>query len=207
MKKLLVLTLTALTITSLVGCGAKNNKVEEENNAPTLEEQSQITSLLGKVEKVVGNEISMKLTDDNFQFMPGEGEDLALESFELSDEQLKILENGGSIELGDGSGVVGMVTSDSATTNEPIEMESFESEGDGVQFVTSVDGDMEGGINPFSEIEFNGEAKDLTISAGVEIFNITTGKEGKLSDIKEGSVLSIIMDSKTNTVTRVEIIG
>lgn len=202
MKKLLVLTLIALTITALVGCGAKNNKVEEENNTPTLEEQSQITSFLGKVEKVVGNEISMKLTDDNFQFMTGDENNSALESFELSDEQLKMLENGGTIELGDGSGTVGMAIA-GADTMEPIDMESFEAEGDGVQFVTSV----EGGINPFSEMEFNGEAKDLTIPAGVEIFNLTTGKEGKISDIKEGSVLSIIMDSKTNTVTRIEIMG
>lgn len=126
MKKILVLTLTVLTITVLVGCGAKNNKVQEEKNDPTLEEQSENIVLLGKVEKVVGNEISMKLTDDNLQFVPGEGGNVELESFELSDEQLKALESGETIELGDGLGGVGMAIESGDSVDEGLEMNSFD---------------------------------------------------------------------------------
>lgn len=205
MKKILVLTLTVLTITVLVGCGAKNNKVQEEKNDPTLEEQSENIVLLGKVEKVVGNEISMKLTDDNLQFVPGEGGNVELESFELSDEQLKALESGETIELGDGLGVVGMAIESGDSVDEGLEMNSFD--GEVTEFVTGIDAETGNEVDPFSEIEFNGESKDLTIPAGVEIVNMVTGKEGKISDIKDGSVLSIIMDSKTNTVTRIEIMG
>lgn len=205
MKKLLVLTLTALTITILVGCGAKNNNVQKENNEPMQQEQNESAFLLGKVEKVVGNEISMKLTDDNFQGMTGRGNNSSLESFELTDEQQKILENGGTVELEGGSVSIGVST----VGEDDIEpgIESFESEADDTQFTTSVEWETgsEGAL--FSEMEFNGEVKDLIIPAGVDIFNMTAGKQGKMSDIKEGSILSIVMDSKTNTVARIEIIG
>lgn len=202
MKKLLVCTLAAFTIVALVGCNAKNDKSEEKEDLSKVEQQIQTTHLFGKVEKIVGNEVSLKLSTDEFGEMEEEGDESSSGSFAVSESEMQQLENGETITLADGTVIQGGIAMNSS--EEAIEGDV--GSGDMVQ-EEFIGGEELNGVNPFSQLEFNGESKDLIISAGVEIFNMTNGKDGKISDIKEGAILNVTVDSKTNVVTRVEIVG
>lgn len=222
MKKLLVLTLTALTITALVGCSAKNeqssNVESSNNNKNNVAESNETTSenqvYFAKVKNVVGNEISVKLSDEKLQMEEGMGGENPVQSFEVDASQMAILQNGGTVTLDDG-GVMGQVSIDpDASENfEPSEGAVISEQAPGTEAGGAVaDGGISfgsdlDGSSMFSQMEFNGEDKDFIIPAGAEIFNMTTGKEGNVSDIKEGSILSIVIDSKTNKVTRIDIMG
>lgn len=201
MKKLLVCTLAAFTIVALVGCNAKNDKSEEKEELSKVEQQIETTYLFGKVEKIVGNEVSLKLSTDEFIGMEEEEDESSSNSFAISESEIQQIENGGTLTLADGTVIQGIAMDPS---EEAIEGDA--GSGDMVQ-EEFIGGEELNGVNPFSQLEFNGESKDLIISAGVEIFNMTNGKEGKISDIKEGSILNVTVDSKTNVVTRVDIVG
>lgn len=216
MKKLLVITLTALTLFTVVGCSSKNDTTGKNSEVSTNEQgkdtQIETTSYFGKVENVVGNEVSIKLADNEFGIgVEGDGDGSGLESFNLDAGQIAQLENGETVVFGDGS-VVGSVAI--AASGEAVLDESGSlGDGNGTQGDPNFSGEISifGGdgseASSLGELEFNGESKDVIIPAGVEIFNATNGKSGKISDIKQGSILTIIMDSKTNTVTRVDIVG
>lgn len=202
MKKLLVLSLTVLTLVALVGCNAKDDKVEEKEDLSKVEQQVQTTYLFGKVQKIVGNEVSLKLSTDEFTGVEEDEDESSSSSFDLSESEMQKVANGGTVTLADGTVVQGVAMDPS---EEPIEGEpgSFDTAAGG-EFIN---GEELNGVNPFSQAEFNGESKELIISAGVKIFNMTNGKEGKISDIKEGSILNVTVDSKTNAVIRVDIVG
>ncbi|MEN8077815.1 hypothetical protein ABFP60_12705 [Clostridioides difficile] len=222
MKKLLVLALTALTITALVGCGAKNeqdNNVESSNsNKNNIVEANESTSqnemLFAKVKRVVGNEISVKLSDEEFDMEGGMELGAPLESYELDESQMAALEAGGTVDLGNGVMGTASIDQEASEDYDPSEgaviadpaqgMEDGGAVADGgISF--SYDGDLDGS-SMFAETEFNGEDKDFIIPAGVEIFNMITGKLGNISDIKEGSIIFIGIDSKTNKVISIEIL-
>ncbi|MDY3361724.1 MAG: hypothetical protein SOY04_15240 [Clostridium celatum] len=200
MKKILVLLLTTLTVVVLVGCNAKNDKSEEKEELSKVEQQIETTYIFGKVEKIVGNEVSLKLSTDEFIGIEENEEKSNSGSFAVSESEMQQLENGQTVTLADGTVIQGIAMDSSD--------EAIEGDVGSNDMVEEFIGDEElNGVNPFSQLEFNGESKDLIISAGVEIFNMTNGKEGKISDIKEGSILNITVDSKTNAVTRVDIVG
>ncbi|SCK04422.1 Uncharacterised protein [uncultured Clostridium sp.] len=200
MKKILVLLLTTLTVVVLVGCNAKNDKSEEKEELSKVEQQIETTYIFGKVEKIVGNEVSLKLSTDEFIGIEENEEKSNSGSFAVSESEMQQLENGQTVTLADGTVIQGIAMDSSD--------EAIEGDVGSKDMVEEFIGDEElNGVNPFSQLEFNGESKDLIISAGVEIFNMTNGKEGKISDIKEGSILNITVDSKTNAVTRVDIVG
>lgn len=206
MKKLLVLSLTVLTLVSLVGCGEKKEGVEYNKEDSNIEQQVETTLLFGKVEKVVGNEVSLKLSDDNI-LMP-EDEDSDIESFHIDESQLQKLENGETLTLADGT----VITMDGLPDEDVENGEGIPAEGNFEQGQYNMYNEANGNFeesqsNIYSELTFNGESKELIISAGVEIVNMTTGKLGKMSEIKEGSILSVVVDSKTNSVIKVEIMG
>lgn len=219
MKKLLVITLTTLALFTLTGCGAKKDNSLSNNtgvsaNGAEEDKNIQTTAYFGKVEKVVGNEVSIKLSDNEFAMGDG-SEGSGNISFNLDASEISQLENGETVVFGDGTAVGAATITSGNEDGGDVFFEADSSEA--VSGMASADGSLsEGvfvvgenatGVDLFSEIEFNGEAKALIIPAGVEIFNATTGKSGKLSDIKQGSILTIMVDSKTNTVTRVDIMG
>lgn len=203
MKKLLVLSLTVLTLVALVGCGEKKESAEIKNEVSNIEQQVETTSLFGKVDKVVGNEVSLKLSDDS-SFMPEE-DGSESQAVQIDDSQLKQLENGETLTLADGT----VITMEGLPDDD--QMEGIPADSDLVDDKSNTYNEFQSADNSnsdkYSELTFTGEYKDLTISAGVEIVNMVTGKSGKMSDIKEGSILSVIVDSKTNAVIRVEIMG
>ena len=204
MKKTLELTVLALTMVSLVGCGAegdKGNWAENKEEQPQIEEQEQqlqVTSYLGKVEKMVGNEISLKLSNDNYTPLEDESEDEEALEFTLDESQFSQLENGETFTLPNGVVIKGNSTefssSESSDENPGVSEESMISQG-GLNF------------DQFSRLTFNGETKDLVIPAGAKIFNGLTGEEALFSDIKKGSILSVTMNSENNTVISIDILG
>lgn len=205
MKKLLVLSLTVLTLVALVGCGEKKESAEIKNEVSNIEQQVETTSLFGKVDKVVGNEVSLKLSDDS-SFMPEE-DGSESQAVQIDDSQLKQLENGETLTLADGT----VITMQGLPDDDVDQREGIPADSDLVDDKSNIYNESQSADNSnsdkYSELTFTGEYKDLTISAGVEIVNMVTGKSGKMSDIKEGSILSVIVDSKTNAVIRVEIMG
>ncbi|WP_195988054.1 hypothetical protein [Clostridium sp. D53t1_180928_C8] len=205
MKKLLVVSLTVLALVALVGCGEKKEGIEEKKEASNIEQKVETTSLFGKVEKVVGNEVKLKLSDDNI-LMP-EDEDSDKNSFQIDESQLQQLEDGGTLTLSDGT----VITKDELSNDDVAQREGIPAEGNVGEGQSNISNEAQGADNSnsniYSELTFNGESKDLTISAGVEIVNMKTGKTGKILEIKEGSILNVVVDSKTNAVIRVEIMG
>lgn len=204
MKKSVVGVLSMVTILGLAGCQTENksnNPVTEQSNTEEqtiIEGALQTTAYFGKVEKMVGNEITMKLSDD--EFVVGEGSEQEF-SYELTEEDISKLESGGVVQLPDGSVMAqATVDSDYDPDSDPgISMEQLVEEG----FIE----EGEGFLGDTSELTFNGETKSLIVPAGVSILNLMNGKLGTLSDIKEGSIISVIMDNETNTILSVDIMG
>lgn len=212
MKKLLVLTLITITITGLVACGANDKKAEENKNNSQIEQQlgnkenKDEETILAKVTKIVGNEISVNLSEDNFELEVGQAIQSDEMSYELDESQLKALENGEIIQMQDGS-IIANITSDPNTNlNENLGISDEELQ-KLIEVGEAADGTDEENGDIFDGISFNAGAKDFTISAGVKIVDTITGKDGKLIDIKEGSILNITIDKNTNTVTRIDIWG
>ena len=56
---------------------------------------------------------------------------------------------------------------------------------------------------PKLELEYTGETKDLTIPAGLKIYD-SIGKEIKMSDLKEGNVL-MVMQSEDGSIESITI--
>ena len=211
MKKVLVLVLTALTITSLVGCGAKDKKDEgnkENSQIEQLEQQAENSKgelLLAKVTKVVGNEVSVNLTNSTIDDLPEvEGGVKPIVEIELDATQEKALQAGETIQLENGT-TMGAATVDSNYNPDEDPGISDEELQQMIEEGTASYGDGDQNADPFEGITFDAGSKDFTISAGVKIYNVNTGKAGKLSDIKDGSVLSIIIDKDTNAVTEITI--
>lgn len=204
MKKTLELTVVALTMVSLVGCsteGDKGNLVENKQEQTQIEEQEQqiqVISYLGAVEKMVGNEISLKLSSDDYTPLEDEDEEEEALEFSLDESELSKIENGETITLPNGTVITGNSNgfSSSELSDENLEFseESIISQ-EGFNF------------DQFSQLTFNGETKDLVIPAGVQIFNGLTGEEASFSDIKKGSILSVTMNGENNTVISVGIMG
>lgn len=212
MKKLLVLTLITITITGLVACGANDKKAEENKNNSQIEQQlgnkenKDEETILAKVTKIVGNEISVNLSEDNFELEVGQAIQSDEMSYELDESQLKALENGEIIQMQDGS-IIANITSDPNTNlNENLGISDEELQ-KLIEVGEAADGTDEENGDIFDGISFNAGAKDFAISAGVKIVDTIIGKDGKLIDIKEGSILNITIDKNTNTVTRIDIWG
>lgn len=206
MKKLLTV-LLVLTITAALffGCAPKDGKSSSEP-PPNSGEQSSSeddsgsgdgitggTSYTGKVTGIVGNEIEVDLANFpgmTFDGSEGEGGMIAVSpSFSVEAD-------------GDGGG--------SVIANEDI---SGEDAGDGQPNISFFADDGSGNVislnpsNPSGEdggLEFTGEQKSFTVPAGAKITNLSG--EGKLENIKKGSVVTFIVD-ENNIVTEVIIMS
>ncbi|MGL4336092.1 MAG: hypothetical protein ACRCST_04295 [Turicibacter sp.] len=212
MRKYLLAGITVLSLGSMMGCSVTNQTdfnqdsekdsvimpEEELTETPVDENTVSVMSYFGKVETVIGNEVSLKLADQ-------------------PDMEGVVLEEGNGLNI-TSIGEVGVGVTEaigSTITMTEGSSESFDVTGDGGAIFNEGDmmvavpsGEGEGNLEDvFANIEYSGESKSIVVPAGVEIFNFKTGKDGKLTDIKEGSILMMYADANTNTVTRIEIMA
>ncbi|MGL5381820.1 hypothetical protein [Clostridium sp.] len=173
MKKGLLIILSIMML-GTVGC-SKSNENKEENQT-TVNENSLANTYFGKVEKQVGNEIELNLAKENIiNIEGGEGEENGGLTYSSSTD-------GGATDIGASVVVSETVEATEATGN------SFEAVGGtGVAMKEEIINDGK----TKSELEYTGESKSLVIPAGAKIFDFTTGKEIKMSDIKDGAVIRV----------------
>ncbi len=192
MKKCLALGLSTLAIMAMVGCssndaptnGGQDSNTSEVSNSQEENkgnESYEETTYLGKVKKIVGNEIEIELAKDQdvsgngsklpegvqFQESIGGGSDSASED--------------GGIQLGDGE--VAITDSGEGTFQGSISMEPSEG---GQVFHLGESGD-----NEKLELEYTGETIKVTIPAGANIFDMRSGSDSKLSAIKTNSIIKV----------------
>ena len=185
MKKYLALGLSVLTIMAMVGCSSNDtpknssqdnntaelNKSQEENKG---NEGSEERTYLGKVKKIVGNEIEIELAKN--QDVSGNGSRLP----EGVQFQESIGGDLGSIPEGSQS-----LTEDSGEAISQDSISIDPSEG-GQVFQLGDPGD-----NEKLELEYTGETIKITIPTGANIFDMRSGSDSKLSAIKTNSIIKV----------------
>lgn len=185
MKKYLALGLSVLTIMTMVGCSSndtpknnsQDNNTSEVNNSQEANkgnEGSEERTYLGKVKKIVGNEIEIELAKD--QDVSGNGSKLP----EGVQFQESIGGDSGSIPEGSQSLTEG---SGEAISQDLISIDPSEG-GEVLQL-----GDP--GDNEKLELEYTGETIKITIPTGANIFDMRSGSDSKLSAIKTNSIIKV----------------
>ncbi len=182
MKKILMVTFATLLLFSLTACSTlpanetptappqdKASASSSGDAAPSAPENDAVSEpVFGKVKSLVGNEVTLDLA--------------------------KIPANENASE--DGKEEVAAA----AITNSASVSVTGEDSGDGDGKTNIGSYDANGNVIssndiPKIELEYTGETKDLTIPAGLQIFDVM-GKEVKMADLKEGNVLMITQDEK-----------
>lgn len=185
MKKYLALGLSVLTIMAMVGClsndtpanSSQDNNTSEVNNSQDENkgnEGSEERTYLGKVKKIVGNEIEIELAKD---------QDVSGNSSKLPEGvqfQESIGGDSGSIPEGSQSLTEG---SGEAISQDSISIDPSEG-GEVLQL-----GDP--GDNEKLELEYTGETIKITIPTGANIFDMRSGSDSKLSAIKTNSIIKV----------------
>lgn len=163
MKKFLVIALSALMITTVVGCSSKDGEIKSEAGNG-VEENVEYDKMkhFGKVKNVVGNEMELEIANMDVLGMPEGGEEPA-----------------------EGE------STPAATMTEPMPAGSEE----------AVSGDAN---KEKMDMEYTGEVENITIPGGVTIMDLRTGKEGKISDIKDGTVIFVY--TKSESISKIEIL-
>lgn len=185
MKKYLALGLSVLTIMAMVGCSSndtpknssQDNNTAELNNSQEENkgnEGSEERTYLGKVKKIVGNEIELELAKD--QDVSGNGSKLP----EGVQFQESIGGDSGSIPEGSQSLTEG---SGEAISQDSISIDPSEG---GQVFQLRDPGD-----NEKLELEYTGETIKITIPTGANIFDMRSGSDSKLSAIKTNSIIKV----------------
>ncbi len=200
MKKILMAAISAILLLCLAACSApaapQASPIPPETDAPAKGEAQAVTPLYGKVKSLVGNTVTLDLAkqpgggdtsvipegaEPDTGGDPAEGYDIAIDSSKSA------AVTGGDNEGGsDGEG--GGISSD--------------------YFVEDENGNMvqlQPGDTPKLELEYTGETTELTIPAGLKIYD-SIGKELKMSDLKEGNVLMVMQngDGSIESITVME---
>lgn len=185
MKKYLALGLSILAIMAMVGCSSNDNPKNngQDNNISkdnvsqeeTKENQSsEEITYLGKVKNIVGNEIEIEVAKD--QDVSGNNSKLP-EGVQFQES----IGDGSGSDSGDGQSLIGdngeAVSKDSISMNpsDGEEVFTFEDLGDDEKL----------------ELEYTGETIKFTIPTGVDIFDMRSGSDSKLSAIKTNSIIKI----------------
>lgn len=185
MKKYLALGLSILAIMAMVGCSSndtpenssQDNNTSEVNNSQEENkgsEGSEERTYLGKVKKIVGNEIEIELAKD--QDVSGNGSKLP----DGVQFQESIGGDSGSIPEGSQSLTEG---SGEAISQDSISIDPSEG---GEVFQLGDPGD-----NEKLELEYTGETIKITIPTGANIFDMRSGSDSKLSAIKTNSIIKV----------------
>ena len=206
MKKILIAVLSTILFLSLAACSApaapEASSVPSESSAPAEGEASPsegadgtgvktVTPLYGKVKSLVGNNLTLDLAKQP------EGGDAST-----------VIPEGAVPDTGEHEASVG--SSKSVTVTGGDEEGGSEGEGEGEANSIFFSEDANGNVvqvNPEDipklELEYTGETKDLTIPAGLKIYD-SIGKEIKMSDLKEGNVL-MVMQSEDGSIESITI--
>lgn len=165
MKKFLVIAISALMITTVVGCSSKDNNPKNEQGS-NVEENVGFDDLkyFGKVNNVVGNEIELEIA--NREIIGAVDEETGEES--------------------EGE-MMPAATMTPATTGENNEASVGDANKDKIV------------------MEYTGEIENIVIPGGATIIDLTTGKDGKISDIKDGSVIVVYTNSTSGSISKIEI--
>lgn len=195
MKKYLTLGLSGIAIIAMVACSPKvtsneNSKGEgiSQNNTSqdgsNGNENSEELTYLGKVKKIVGNEIEIELAKD--QEVSGNGSNIPDGSFfkeSIGGDSDSIPEGAQSLTDGGGESFQGSIN---MAGGEGAEVFSFS--------------DME---DKKLELEYTGETIKVMIPAGAKIFDMRSGSDSKLSVIKANSIIKIFATgTKENPVVK-----
>lgn len=181
MKKILMVTFAALLLLSLAACSAtpKSEPASPEPGVPedgAQENATNVAPVFGKIKSLVGNELSLELANLP-ESNTANGEDGASYAGEITAPAQSITITDSADEEANG----GEASGDGDTK---ISYNTANSSGD-VSIIGKED-------MPKLELEYTGETKELTIPAGLKIYDIT-GKEIKMADLKEGNVLMVTM--------------
>lgn len=175
MKKTVMTMISAIVLGGLVGCGA-NTPTNNETLNQDISAGGDTTGVSGETETVDFQNVT-QLYGKVKSVIGNEIElSLAKNPFELSEEEL---EGGieGSVEIGQA-----ITVTESAM--------AIPAEGGDMQ------NDLVLGDQEPLELEYTGETQSFIIPTGVSILNYLTGGKGSIDDIKEGSVISIVMNGE-----------
>ena len=208
MKKILIAVLSTILFLSLAACSApaapEASSVPSESSAPAEGEASPsegadgtgvkaVTPLYGKVKSLVGNNLTLDLAKQP------EGGDAST-----------VIPEGAVPDTGEHEASVG--SSKSVTVTGGDEEGGSEGEGEGEANSIFFSEDANGNVvqvnpedMPKLELEYTGETKDLTIPAGLKIYD-SIGKEIKMSELKEGNGLMVMQseDGSRESITSME---
>ncbi len=192
MKKILMVALSAMLLLSLAACSApaapEASGIPSESSAPAEGEASPsegadgtdaqtVTPLYGKVKSLVGNSLTLDLAKQP------EGGDAST-----------VIPEGAVPDTGEYEASVGNSKSVTVTGGDEEGGNEGEGEANSIFFSEDANGNVVQ-VNPEDmpklELEYTGETKDLTIPAGLKIYD-SIGKEIKMSDLKEGNVLMVM---------------
>lgn len=192
MKKILIAVLSAILFLSLAACSApaapEASGIPSESSAPAEGEASPsegadgkdaqtVTPLYGKVKSLVGNSLTLDLAKQP------EGGDAST-----------VIPEGAVPDTGEYEASVGSSKSVTVTGGDEEGGNEGEGEANSIFFAEDANGNVVQ-VNPEDmpklELEYTGETKDLTIPAGLKIYD-SIGKEIKMSDLKEGNVLMVM---------------
>ncbi len=157
MKKILVIALSVLMMTTVGGCSPKK-QAEEDVSVDKVE-------YFGKVKSILGNEIELEIA------------------------------NGDAIGIGDEE-----EEEDNSEESTPAAGLTEAMTGENKEFVS---GDAN---KKKMELEYTGEIENITIPGGVTVIDLITGKDGKISDIKDGSVVIVYTEPTAGTISKIEIL-
>lgn len=181
MKKYLALVLSVLAITAMVGCSSKDkgqgvnsSKDNISQDESKENENSDETTYLGKVKKIVGNEIEMELAKD--QDVSANGSNLP-EGVQFQ-ESIEAPSDGGGMDINS------FVDNGEGNFQESINM----TPADGSGSISLSDSDMG---DEKLELEYTGETIKITIPTGANIFDMRSGSDSKLSAIKTNSIIKV----------------
>lgn len=176
MKKLLVVAIITTSIFTLGGCTVKKDNNTEKNNNNAQEEVVRDSS---DIQSYVGRVSGIVGNEVSLRIAKeqeqGEVDD---EVYEENSSSESTVNGNDNMEAGNSLFVVEMDEDDSESFSEGIASSSF---------------------------EFTDEVRDIIIPAGAEVFSFITVDTVKISDIKEGNVISIDTDSK-GTIIKVTIL-
>lgn len=167
MRKILVMALSALMITTIVGCAPKDGETNDNGNGTEENVTMDKMTYFGKVKSIVGNELELEIANEDVLGIVFEDE----EKNENSEGE-----------------------SQPATALTPA------TEPDSTEVVS---GDAN---KDKMKLEYTGEIEKLVIPGGVNIMELSVGKEGKISDIKDGSVIIIYTDKTSNSISKIDIL-
>ncbi|WP_066649142.1 hypothetical protein [Christensenella timonensis] len=208
MKNFLMVTFAALLLFSLAACSApaapEASPISPQGDAPAGggqtppdgAETKNIEMLYGKVKSLVGNTVALDLAKQ-----PGGGD-------------TSVIPEGAEPDTGgvpaDGYDIA-IDSSKSAAVTGGDEESGSDGEGGGISssyFAEDENGNMiqlHPEDTPKLELEYTGETTELTIPAGLKIYD-SIGKELKMSDLKEGNVLMVMQngDGSIESITVME---